>query len=67
MATKATEDEENQERLSPEAEAIYKQIGQRKYERLLSEMRHIVRKFKERQQWHQDKLHIPPTPTTQVN
>ena len=55
---------ESLERLSPEAEAIYKQIGRERYDRLISDMRHIAKKFKERQQWHQDKLHNVPTPTT---
>merc|ERR1712049_67014 len=55
---------ESLERLSPEAEAIYKQIGQERYDRLISDMRHIAAKFKERQQWHQAKLHDPTTPTT---
>ena len=52
------------ERLSPEAEAIYKQIGRERYDRLISDMRHIAAKFKERQEWHQDKLTQAPTPTT---
>ena len=53
------------ERLSPEAEAIYKKIGLQRYNKLVSDMRQIAKKFKERQQWHKDKLPNVPTPTIQ--
>ena len=56
---------ESFERLSPEAEAIYKKIGLQRYDKLVSDMRQIAAKFKERQQWHKDKLPNVPTPTAQ--
>ena len=51
------------ERLTPEAEAIYKQIGKQRYDNLVSQMRHIAAQFKERQEWHLAKLPNVPTPT----
>ena len=56
-----------EERLNPDAELIYKKMGEQKYNKLVQDMKLIAGKFKERAQRTKAEVAQPPTPSSEVN
>ena len=57
----------SEERMSPEAEMLYKKMGQKRYEKLVDDMQSIADRFKERSGRYQGVIREPPTPSTEVS
>ena len=55
-----------EERLDPEAELIYKQIGYHRYKKLVKNMKGIADKFKERTDKYKSVVGQPLTPSSEV-
>ena len=56
-----------EERLDPDAELIYKKMGEKRYNKLVQDMKLIADKFKERAQKAKAEIAQPPTPSSEVN
>ena len=56
-----------EQRLSPEAELLYKKMGQQKYNKLVENMQSIAERFKERKDRYEGVVREPLTPSTDVS